>query len=58
MTHNEMKVILTYANGTTSTDYVKPGLVPIDVQIEALRQSAWRAGHQGWIKIDLVKETV
>lgn len=55
MKNNEMKVILTYENGTTSTDYVKPGLVPIEVQIEALRQDAWRAGHQGWIRIDLVE---
>lgn len=58
MKHNEIEVILTYENGMTSRDYVKPGLVPIEVQIEALRQSAWRAGHQGWIKIDLVKEAV
>ena len=54
---NEIKVILTYADGTTSTDYVKPGLVPIEVQIEALRQSAWRAGHQGWIQIKVVPAT-
>jgi hypothetical protein len=53
MTNKEINVILTYANGTTSRDYVKPGLVPIEVQIEALRQSAWRAGHQGWVKIEL-----
>ena len=54
---NEIKVILTYADGTTSTDYVKPGLVPIEVQIEALRQSAWRAGHHGWIQIKVVEAT-
>ena len=56
MKHNEIKVILTYENGTTNTDYVKPGLVPIEVQIDVLRQSARRAGHKGWIKIDLVEE--
>ena len=53
--NNEIKVILTYENGTTSTDYVKPGLVPIEVQIEALRRSAWRAGHKGWIWIELAE---
>ena len=58
MKHTEIEVILTYANGTTSKDYVKPGLVPIEVQIEALRQSAWQAGHKGWINIDLVKDAV
>lgn len=53
MTNKEINVILTYENGTTSRDYVKPGLVPIEVQMEVLRQSAWRAGHKGWIKIQL-----
>ena len=58
MKHNEIKVILTYENGTTSTDYVKPGLVPIEVQIDVLRQEARRAGHKGRIQIDLVKEVL
>ena len=58
MKHTEIKVILTYENGTTSTDYVKPGLVPIWAQMEALRRSAWQAGHKGWIWIDLVEEVL